>query len=186
MRNVELLQEVMKMDDVSLEAKIKILNREDPAVFALTTPALMHAELRPVPRGVRRVGHVHERWNASTAERRRVWILRLRRTRRPAAADFLQRRASASRRRLRRTPRKKRASDYSASTDMRMRMSRHPIPEGTSKCLDALLSFTDSFNQVNIDLGKAEAAQIAGEGPSLPEPSPEDDSGDQGVQETAV
>ena len=178
MRNVELLQAVMKMDDVSLEAKISILNREDPAVFALTTPALMHAELRPFLAEFVEMDmsmNVH----ASTVEEKSVDS----KTDAKASGGGLFAKASIQAT-VSTHSSKKRASDYSATTDMRMRMSRHGAVEGTSRTLDALLQFTDAFNQVNIDLGKAEAARIAGEGPSLPEPSEEDEGGE--PRETSV
>ena len=182
MRNVELLQAVMEMDDVSLEAKIAILNREDPAVFALTTPALMHAELGPflaesVELDMSMTVH------ASTVEEKGVDSSTT--TDVKASGGSLFAKASVGIKATVSThSNKKRASDYGATTDMRLRMSRHPIPEGTSKILDSMLSFTDSFNQINIDLGKAEAAKIAGGDPSLPPPSKEEDSG--AVKETTV
>ena len=173
MRNIELLQAVMEMDDVSLEAKISILNREDPAVFALTTPALMHAELGPfLAESVEY--DMSMSVHASTVTEKGVDSETT--TDAKASGGGLFAKASIGIKATVSThSNKKRASDYSATTDMRMRMSRHPIPEGTSRMLDSMLSFVDSFNQVNIDLGKAEAARIAGEGPELPPPSEEKD-----------
>ena len=64
---------------------------------------------------------------------------------------------------------KKRASDYSSTTDMELVMTRHPLAEGYAKSMDTMNKFADAINQINIKLAEAEASRImAQDQPQLP------------------
>ena len=63
----------------------------------------------------------------------------------------------------------KRSSDYSATTDMKLHMSRHPVPEGLAKTLDAMNSVTQAANEINVAIARREVERIVNEeNPQLP------------------
>ena len=173
MKSVEITKQILEMPNIKLEQKIDILNRDKPIVFSSSLPSVTYAEPRPF---LAESADLEMSMNvsASTVDEKSVdsssegsgkvsfgWGM---------FKGSIGIKASVSTH-----SNKKRQSDYSATTDMKLRMIRHPLPEGLAKTLDAMNEVAKSVNQINIALASREVDRLVNEdNPQLPEPTPEE------------
>ena len=75
---------------------------------------------------------------------------------------------------------KKRQSDYSSTTDMKMHMTRHPIAEGLAKAIDTQNSILQAAAEADLAIIKANIDRSINSVPETPvlpeEPEPEADA----------
>ena len=174
MQSVEITRQILALPNVTLKQKIDILNRDKPLVYAASLPAVTFAETRPL---LAETADLEMSMNvtASTTEEKSVDSS----SEGSGKATFgfglfkaeIGIKASVSTHSS-----KKRKSDYSATTDMKLHMARHPLPEGLALQLDAMNAVATACNEINVALAKAEASRIGNDDAAvLPEDTPEED-----------
>ena len=159
MQAVEILQRIMELPNLTLAQKIDILNRRDPLVFAQSLPAAVVGELRSLL-----AESVELDMSMTVGARTSAESSVDSKTTGSAKVTFgfgLFKGSAQMSSQVSTHSKHKRDSDYSATTDMRLRMTRHPLPEGLQKSLDAMASIVDAANEINIALAKREIQQIA-------------------------
>ena len=177
MQDIGITQAILKLPNVTLEQKMDILNRDKPIVLAASHPAVLYAETRPflaerVELSMSMAVH------AATSEEKSVDST----SEGEGKATFgfglfkgsIGMKASVSTH-----SNKKRDSDYTATTDMKLIMSRHPAPEGLSKVVEMLGETAKATNDINVALARRELDRLINEEDlQLPEPTPEEGEGE--------
>ena len=170
MQAVEITDQILKLPNITLEQKIGILNHDDPLVYAASLPAVTIAEARPllaeevdldmsmtVHAATAITKDVDSQIDASGTGSFRAGLFKFSTTMKASVATHSS---------------KKRESDYTATTDMRLKMRRHPLPEGLAKVLDAMNEVAKAANEVNVALAKREVDRMIEEdNPQLPKAS---------------
>ena len=183
MKDVEITRQILDLPNVTLEQKIDLLHRDQPMVLSTSLPAAIYIEPRPfLAESVKfnmsmnvSAGTIEEDVKDSAREGSGTAGFKVG----PFRGSMSMKASSSTH------SSKKRTSDYSATTDMELVMTRHPLPEGYAKSMDTMNRFADAINQINIKLAEAEASRImAQDNPELPsearEQLPEGGDGDVG------
>ena len=134
MQDLAIVQEIAKMPNVELSQKIELLTQTKPVVYKSSIPALAAVESRPFLAETVDL-EMSMNVSASTTDEKSVD------SKTDVATQFSFRaglfRASGSMKASVSThSSKKRQSDYSATTDMKLHMIRHPLAEGLAKAID--------------------------------------------------
>ena len=172
MQAVEITDQILKLPNITLEQKISILNSDDPLVYAASLPAVVVAEARPllaeeVDLNMSMTVHaatttqqdVDSQTDVSGTGSFRAGLFKFSTTMKASVATHSS---------------KKRESDYTATTDMHLKMRRHPLPEGLAKVLDSMNEVCKAANEVNVALAKREIDRsIEEDNLQLPAPSEE-------------
>ena len=167
MQAVEVTRQILELPNLDIQQKIGILNREDPLVFAQSLPSVIVSEPRPfladtVDLEMSMTVSASTMSESSKDGEREIG----------GSGGFkigpfsgsMSIKANTSTHST-----KKRASDYSATTDMKLHMIRHPLSEGLAKSIDAMNEIGISMAQLNIGLANREVTRIAAEeDPQLP------------------
>ena len=174
MQSVEITKQILEMPNITLEQKIDILNRDKPLVYAASLPSVTYAEPRPLLAESVDL-EMSMSVSASTHEEKAVDS----KSEGSGQASFriafvkigVQMKASVSTHSS-----KKRDSDYTATTDMKLHMTRHPLPEGLAKSLDSMNEIAKAVNDINVAIARREVDRLVNEeNPTLPEPTEESD-----------
>ena len=167
MQAVGITQAILDMPNVTLAQKIDILNRKDPMIYAASLPSVLVAEARPllaetVDLEMSMTVGAHTESESSVDSK----------TTGSAKVSFgwgLFKGTAQMSSEVSTHSKNKRSSDYSATTDMKLHMSRHPVPEGLAKTLDAMNSVTQAANEINVAIARREVERIVNEeNPQLP------------------
>ena len=172
MESVEITKAIVEMPNITLEQKIDILNRNQPFVYAASLPSVTYAEPRPFLAEEITL-EMSMNVSAHTETEKSVDSLSEGHGEATFGWGFIKgkigMKASVSTH-----SNKKRSSDYSATTDMKLRMTRHPLPEGLAKTLDAMNDIQKAVNEINVAIALQEIASLANEKDlQLPEPTTE-------------
>ena len=182
MQAVEIIQQVLELPNVTLEQKIGILNSDKPLVYAASLPAVLVSEIRPllaeevdldmsmsVHAATSVTQDVDSQTEVSGSGSAKVGIFKFSTSMKASVSTHSS---------------KKRESDYTATTDMRLKMRRHPIPEGLAKVLDSMNEVTKAANEINVALAKREIDRMLDEdNPQLPDPDTVTDPENEAVAE---
>ena len=167
MQAVELLQQVLELPNITIQQQISILNSDKPLVYAASLPAVLASEVAPllaesveldmsmtVHASTSTTQDVDSKTDVSGTGSFKAGLFKFSTTMKASVATHSS---------------KKRESDYTATTDMRLRMTRHPVPEGLAKILDSMNEVAKAANEVNVMLAKREVDRIVDEDdPQLP------------------
>ena len=174
MQSVEITRQILALPNVTLEQKIDILNRDKPLVYAASLPAVTFAETRPF---LAETADLEMSMNVSASTTSEKSLDSQSEGSGKATFGFglfkgeIGMKASVSTK-----SNQKRASDYSATTDMKLHMARHPVPEGFAKALDAMNAVAKACNDINVAIAQREIERVVNEeNPQLPEPTPEEE-----------
>lgn len=173
MQAVGILQQILDMPNIKLEQKIDILNRENPLVYAASLPAVLVSEGRPF---LAETADLEMSMNVSAStESEKSLDSHSEGSARVSFGFGLFKGTASIKASVSTHSKQKRSSDYSATTDMKLHMSRHPLPEGLAKVLDSMNEVAKAANGINVALANREVARIVNEeNPQLPEPSSDD------------
>ena len=159
MANVGIVQQILNLPNVSVQEKIDILNRDKPLVFAADHPAAMYAETRPfLPESA--TLKMSMSVSASTFSEKSLDSS----SEGSGKATFgfgLFKGEIGMKANVSTHSSQKRESDYSATTDMELVMSRHPLPEGFAQTLQAMGEFAKAGNAINLALAQQEISRAA-------------------------
>ena len=176
MQSVGITQAILEMPNVTLAQKIDILNRKDPLVYAASLPAVLVAEARPllaetVDLEMSMTVSAHTEAEKSVDSK----------TSGSAKVSFgfgLFKGTAQMSSEVSTHSKNKRTSDYSSTTDMKLHMARHPLPEGLAKTLDSMASVTESANKINEAIIRQKLESIAQEPMEVPTEAEVDGEGD--------
>lgn len=172
MESVKITQAILELPDVTLSQKIDILNSPDPLVYARTIPSVTYAEPRPF---LAEKADLSMSMTVSASVSSESSIDSSSEASGSASVSFgfglFKGTASASMKANVSThSANKRSSDYSATTDMKLSMIRHPLPEGLAKTLDAMNAHAKAIDEINLALIQREIdRKVNVEGADLPE-----------------
>ena len=178
MQDVGIVQEIAKMDNVEFEQKIQMLTQEKPMLYKSSIPALAVVESRPLLAETVDL-EMSMNVSASTTDESskdknldsdtqidtelsgRLGLFKIGIK---AHQGIKASNATHSSR--------KRQSDYSATTDMKLHMTRHPIAEGLAKAIDTQNAILQAAAEVNLAIVQANIDRSVNEveaEPVLPE-----------------
>ena len=165
---------ILELPNISIQQKISILNSDKPIAFGSDLPSVVYSEPRPLLAEdvtLKMSMNVH----AATSSEKAVdstsegggeatfgWgLLKVKAHMKASVSTHST---------------KKRDSDYSATMDMEMKMTRHPLPEGLAKSIDSMNEIAKSVNEINVALARREIERIVHEeNAQLPEPKSDED-----------
>ena len=173
MQSVEITKQILEMPNVTLEQKIDILNRDEPLVYAASMPSVTYAEPRPLLAESVDL-EMSMNVSASTEETKDLDSTSEGHGEATFGWGFIKgkigMKASVSTHSS-----KKRTSDYSATTDMKLHMIRHPLPEGLAKTLDSMNEVAKACNDINVAIARQEITRLVNEeNPQLPKAKKEE------------
>ena len=170
MQAAELLQQVLELPNITFEQQVGILGSDQPLVYAASLPAVLASEVAPllaesveldmsmtVHAATSETTGVDSKTDVSGSGSFRAGLFKFSTTMKASVSTHST---------------KKRDSSYEAVTDMRLRMTRHPVPEGLATVLDSMNAVTKAANEVNVMLAKREVDRMIDEDDlQLPPPS---------------
>ena len=182
MQDVGIIQEIAKMPNVEFEQKIQMITQAKPLMYKSSIPALAAVESRPLLAETVDL-EMSMTVSASTTEESskdksvesdtqaelkvsaRIGLFRIGGTIHQGVKASNSNHSS-----------RKRQSDYTSVTDMKMHMTRHPIAEGLAKAIDTQNSILQATAEADLSIVKANidrSINTAPETPVLPEVEPE-------------
>ena len=182
MQDVGIIQEIAKLPNVEFEQKIQMITQEKPLIYKSSIPALAAVESRPL---LAETVDLEMSMNVSASTTEESSKDKSVETDTQADVKFSARigffriggtvhqgvKASNSNHSSR-----KRKSDYSATTDMKLHMTRHPIAEGLAKAIDTQNAILQAVAEADLAIVKANIDRSVNEAdgtPQLPEAQPE-------------
>ena len=178
MQDVGIIQEIAKMPNVEFEQKIQMITQERPMLYKSSIPALAAVESRPL---LAESVDLEMSMNVSASTTEETSKDKSVDSDTQIAAEASGRiglfkigiktqqgiKASNSNHSSR-----KRQSDYSSTTDMKLHMTRHPIAEGLAKAIDTQNAILQAAAEADLALVKANidrSINAVEEPPVLPE-----------------
>ena len=178
MQSVEITRKILELPNITIEQKIDILNRDKPLVYASSLPSVLTAEPRPFLAKSLDL-EMSMTVSASTSSESDLDS----KTEGSARVSFgfgLFKGTATMKAAVSTHSSKKRSSDYTATTDMKLHMERHPLPEGLAKTIDAMNDVAKATNDINVAVARREVARLADEeNLSLPEPTEDQEGSDE-------
>ena len=157
--SVAITKEIMELPNIEISQKMTLLNSSDPIMYSRTLPAVTYAEPRPLlaesvtlSMSMTVSASTTEESSRETSSEASV----------SASAGYLFWSGSFSMKASVSTHSShKRTSDYSATTDMELRMVRHPLPEGLAKTLDSMNEQAKAIDEINLAFARQKISEIA-------------------------
>lgn len=130
MQDAQILQQILKMPNIDATQTIELLDAEKPLVYKANMPAAMLAELRPF---LAERAELAMSMNVHAAAEEASQTAASGEASGSASIGFAFWKASMSMKAsYSKNSQQKRSSDYSATTDMKLTMTRHSLAEGVS------------------------------------------------------
>ena len=190
MQDVGIVQEIAKMPNVEFEQKIQMITQEKPMLYKSSIPALAAVESRPLLAETVDL-EMSMNVSASTTEESgseksvdsdtqaevkfeaRIGLFKIGGTVHQGIKAHNSTHSS-----------KKRQSDYSSTTDMKMHMTRHPIAEGLAKAIDTQNAILQAAAQADLAIINANIERSINQTEETPV-LPEDEVEEEAVESTA-
>ena len=183
MQDVGIIQEIAKMPNVEFEQKIQMITQERPMLYKSSIPALAAVESRPL---LAETVDLEMSMNVSASTTEESSKDKSMESDTQVKVDFSARiglfkiggtvhqgiKATNSTHSS-----KKRQSDYSATTDMKLHMTRHPLAEGLAKAIDTQNAIMQAAAEADLAIVKANidrSINAVEEDPVLPEADTEE------------
>lgn len=161
MQDAMILQQILKLPNIEATQIIDVLDAEKPLVYKANMPAAMLAELRPFLAERAELSmsmNVHAAVEESSSVKTDTEVSG------SASVGFLFWKASMSMKANVATSNdKKRSSDYSATTDMKLTMTRHDLPEGVAIIKNGMEEIARGANQLIVAKNAQRLAELQAE-----------------------
>lgn len=172
---VAITKQILEMPNIEISQKLALLDSPDPLVYSRTLPAVTYAEPRPFLAEEATLA-MSMTVSASTVEENSLDVA----TEASGSARIgfgLWSASMSMKANVSKHSSGKRSSDYSATTDMNLKMVRHPLPEGLAKTLDSMNAQAAAIDEINLALARRKIDEIANSGAQLPEAPKDNGSG---------